>query len=97
VKVRFVPRAARDLADIADYIAARNPRAAGNVRDAIIDAVKTVAAFPRIGRRQNVENVRRFVTRKYSYIIYYTVDEAADELAILSIRHSARRREYDDA
>jgi toxin ParE1/3/4 len=37
------------------------------------------------------------VTRKYSYLVYYTVDEAAEEIVILNIRHPVRRREHEDA
>ncbi len=44
-----------------------------------------------------MEGVRKIVTRKYSYLVYYMVDEAADELVILSVKHSAREREHDDA
>jgi len=34
---------------------------------------------------------------KYPYIIYFTVDEAAEIVGIVTIRHAARRREYQDA
>ena len=45
---------------------------------------------------QSVENVRKSMTRKYAYLVYYRVDEEQDELVVLSIRHPARRREYED-
>jgi toxin ParE1/3/4 len=41
--------------------------------------------------------VRKLVTRKYAYLIYYTVDEAADEIVVLNVRHPARERDYEDA
>jgi toxin ParE1/3/4 len=37
------------------------------------------------------------VTPKYAYLIYYMVDEAADEIIILNIKHPAQKREHDDA
>lgn len=40
MKLRFTRRAARDLADIADYIRARNPTAALHVRAAIYDSLQ---------------------------------------------------------
>jgi len=43
------------------------------------------------------EGIRKFVTRKYPYLIYYTLDESTDELIILSIRHPAQAREHDGA
>jgi plasmid stabilization system protein ParE len=97
MRLRFTPRATQDLADIANYIRAHNPTAATHVRAAILESLQILAEFPRAGRRQAVENVRKLVTRKYRYFVYYTVDEAADEVVILTIRHPAREREHDDA
>jgi len=37
------------------------------------------------------------VTRKYPYLVYYRVDEAAEEVIILTIQHPAREREHEDA
>jgi toxin ParE1/3/4 len=65
MKLRFTPRAAQDIAAIADYIRA--------------------------------QGVRKLVTRKYPYLVYYTVDEAAEEIVILTIQHPAREREHEDA
>jgi len=96
MKLRFTPRATSDLIAIADYIRARNPAASLAVRDAIISSLQTLALFPEIGRRQTVEGVRKIVTRKYAYLVYYTVDHANEEIAILTIQHPARRREYSD-
>jgi hypothetical protein len=41
--------------------------------------------------------VRKLVTRNYRYFIYYTIDEVADEIVILSIQHPAQEREHSDA
>jgi toxin ParE1/3/4 len=53
--------------------------------------------FPNAGRLQKVERIRKFVTRKYVYLIYYIVDAAADEIVILNVKHPARERDYEDA
>ncbi len=97
MKLRFTPRATQDLAGIADYIRAHNPAAAQNVRAAILHSLQNLVLFPEVGRRQTVEGVRKIVTAKYRYLIYYTLDEAAEEIVILSIRHPARQREHEDA
>jgi addiction module RelE/StbE family toxin len=97
MKLRFTPRAIRDLRDIADYIRERNPNAALRVRAAILDSLQNLVLFPESGRRQKLENVRKFVTRKYSYLIYYSLDQTSDEIVILTIQHSARDREHEDA
>jgi toxin ParE1/3/4 len=86
-----------DIEEIADYIRARNPVAAQRVRAALYESLQNPILFPYFGRLQKVENVRKFVTRKYVYLVYYTVDEAAEEIVILNIKHAARRREHEDA
>jgi toxin ParE1/3/4 len=97
MKLRFTPRAAQDLADIADYIRARNPVAAQNVRAAILHSLQNLILFPHVGRPQTVEGVRKLVTRRYPYLVYYTIDEPGEEIVILAIQHPAREREHEDA
>jgi toxin ParE1/3/4 len=97
MKLRFTLRARLDLNEIGDRIRAENPRAALAVRDAILRSLQTLTSFPEIGRQQTVEGVRKLVTGRYGYLVYYTVDPAADAVVILSIRYPARRREYSDA
>jgi toxin ParE1/3/4 len=40
--------------------------------------------------------VRKIVTRRYPYIVYYSLDEAAQEIVVHTIQHPAREREYSD-
>ena len=96
MRLRFTPRATRDLAKIAEYLRTRNPSAALAVRDAILRSLQNLTLFPAIGRPQNVEGVRKLVTPKYRYLVYYMIDEGAKEIVILTIQHPARRREYRD-
>ena len=96
MKLRFTPRATRDLAEIAEYLRTRNPAAALAVRAAILRSLQNLTLFRAIGRRQNVEGVRKLVTPKYRYLVYYTIDEGGEEIVILTIQHPARHREYRD-
>jgi toxin ParE1/3/4 len=96
VKLRFTPRATRDLSEIAEHLRTHNPAAALAVRDAILRSLQNLSLFPAIGRSQNVEGVRKLVTPKYRYLVYYMIDEGADEVVILTIQHPARDREYRD-
>lgn len=96
MKLRFSPRSTSDLAEIADYIGERNPEAALKVRDAILGSLGRLAEFPKSGRQQSVEGVRKIVTRQYPYLVYYTIDERAAEVVVLSIQHPAMDREYED-
>jgi toxin ParE1/3/4 len=41
--------------------------------------------------------VRKLVTRKYSYLVYSTVDQVNEEVVVITIQHPAREREYEDA
>ena len=94
MKLRFTQRASRDLAAIGDYIGDNNPRAAGRVRAAILQTLQLLVRYPQIGRAQTVEGVRKIVTRRYSYIIYYSVDANAQEVVVIAVQHPARAREY---
>ncbi len=97
MKLRFARRATADIAEIADYLRAHDPAAAKRVRAALYSSLQTLLLFPRIGRRQTVEGVRKLVTRRYRYLVYYTIDDTADEIVILAVKHSAQRREHSDA
>lgn len=97
MKLRFTPRATQDLVVIADYIRERSPNAALRVRSAILESLQNLATFPQLGRQQQVEGVRKVVTRRYPYLVYYTIDDSADEIVILAIQHPAQEREHSDA
>ncbi len=96
MKLRFTPRAIENIAEVADYLRARNPEAAVRVRAAIYDTLQSLLLFPRVGRRQSTEGVRKIVTPRYSYLIYYTVDDGAEEIVILNVKHAARERDHTD-
>ena len=97
MKLRFTPRAIANIVEIADYIHAHNPAAAERVRGAIYQSLQNLILFPRVGRRQSTEGVRKIVTRKYGYLVYYTVDEMAGEVIIVNVKHPAQRRDHTDA
>jgi toxin ParE1/3/4 len=97
MKLRFTPRALANIVEIADYIHEHSPAAAQRVRAAIYESLQNLISFPHVGRRQKAEGVRRFVTRKYGYLVYYTVDDVAEEIVILNVKHPAQRREHEDA
>ena len=43
-----------------------------------------------------LKNIRKLVTRKYSYLVYDRIDAANDEAIMITIQHPARSRPYDD-
>jgi toxin ParE1/3/4 len=96
MKLRFTSRSIQDLAEISDYIRARNPAASLRVRAAILETLSILLDFPNAGRPQTVEGVRKIMTRRYPYIIYYSVDTDDKAIVVLSLRHAAQRREFSD-
>jgi plasmid stabilization system protein ParE len=96
MKLRFAPRAVRDLEAIGDYIRSKNPVAAVKVRAAILATLQMLVQFPHAGRAQSTEGVRKIVARRYPYIVYYSVDAAAQEIVVIAINHPAREREFSD-
>jgi addiction module RelE/StbE family toxin len=97
MKITYTPRATADLVEIADYLKGRSPQGAARVRAAILETLQNLVQFPRLGRLQTVDTVRKIGVRKYPYLIFYTVDDDADEIVVLTVQHGAREREYSDA
>lgn len=90
MKLRFTPRAVQDIVEIADYIRQHNPEAAERVRASILDALQTLVRFSRLGRAQALEGVRKLVTRRYAYVVYYAVSDREEEIVIPTVRHPAQ-------
>lgn len=96
MRLRFTPQATQDPAAIGDYIRSKNAKASVRVRAAILETLQMLVRFPRAGRAQTVDGVRKIVTRRYSYIVYYSVDDGTQEIVIISIQHPSRERAYRD-
>ena len=96
MKLRFTPRALENLEVISEYLRSKNPAGSRHVRAAIYDSLQSLILFARLGRLQKAEGVRKIVTRKYAYLIYYTIDADAEEIIVLNIKHPAQKREHSD-
>jgi plasmid stabilization system protein ParE len=97
MRLRFTPLAVQDIAGIGNYLRARNPAAAQHVRAAIFGCLRNLILFPRAGHRQTTPGVRKIVTKKYAYVIYYTIHEIAEEIVILNVKHPAQESKHEDA
>ncbi|WP_298967529.1 type II toxin-antitoxin system RelE/ParE family toxin [uncultured Methylobacterium sp.] len=84
-------RAIRRLREISTYIQAHHPGAADDVRQAIRSAFTLIAHYPDVGRRVR-PRIRRFVVPRLPYLVYYTVDEGAGTVTIITVRHAAQSR-----
>jgi len=97
VRLRLTPQAEIDLAGIAEYVQVHSPSGASHVRDDILKVLATLTSFPNSGRIQTIAGIRKAVTARYRYLVFYTVDEDAEEVAILTIQHPAKKRQFANA
>jgi len=83
------PEAARDITEIWEYIAKGNPRAAGRVREEILDSIRKLVPFPHQGHKRPDLTSRplRFQT-VHNYIIAYAPDEKP--LLVIAVLHGSR-------
>jgi toxin ParE1/3/4 len=89
VKVRYTRRALRQLAEILDYIEARSPQDADNVKRRLQAVVDLLADHPNSGRLTRKDGIRRTVARPYPYVIFYRPDTTG--IVVHAIRHAARK------
>jgi toxin ParE1/3/4 len=89
MRVRYSPRALRDLSDIAGYILLRSPPGARAVEARIKATIALIAEYPGCGRVVvQRPDVCVLPIGRYPYLIFYTI--ADDDAVILHIRHAAR-------
>jgi toxin ParE1/3/4 len=91
-KVRYTPRALGDLDGIFEYITAQNPRAARAVKSRIIERIQSLARFPASGPETATPGLRMLTVGRYPYLVFYEIDEAGKEVAVVHIRHASRER-----
>ena len=97
MRLRFTPRATKDITNIAEYSRQHSPAAATRVRASIYRGLQHLLIFPLLGSEQRRTGARKLVTPRYGYLIYYLVDHLADEIVIISVKHPAQSREEEDA
>lgn len=83
------PETYTDLQEIADYIAAESPDAAGRVINKIFDAIEMLAPFPHQGyRRPDLTSRPLRFWRVHNYLIAYAPDE--HPLWVVAVMHGHR-------
>jgi toxin ParE1/3/4 len=83
------PGAARDITEIWEFIADDNLRAAGRVREDILDAIRRLVPFPNQGHVRNDLSARplRFQSIR-DYLIAYAPDQ--NPLVVIAVLHGRR-------
>lgn len=94
MKVRYRPTALTQLDTIFTYIEAHNPQAADRVVREIMRSIDRLANFPYMARVSEVPGVRELPIVRYPYIVFYAVDEVAQEVHILRVRHTSQDPEH---
>jgi len=90
VKVRYRPTALAQIDAIFNYIASHSPAAADKVVRTIKKSIERLADFPYSARPSKVPGIRELPIVRYPYIVFYAVDEHAQEVHILRVRHTSQ-------
>jgi toxin ParE1/3/4 len=77
------------MTEVLDYIEARSPSGAENVKRRLQGIIDLLADHPNGGRTINKGNLRRFVVTPYPCVIFYRA--GATGIVIHGVRHAARR------
>lgn len=88
LKVRWVSAANRDRAEIIDFIAAENPRAALLMDARFGEAAAQLADFPMLGRVGKIPGTRELFPHESYRLVYEVMDET---VWILALVHCARQ------
>ncbi len=95
MKLVLSRRAVRRLTEIADYLADTNPAAAVDAQTTIRASLDLLTRYPYAGRvigDERAATTRVLAVPRRPYLIYYQVNERAERVTVITIRHSAQRR-----
>jgi len=89
VKLRWTRPALRDLAEISEYIARHDPKAASRTVLRVREACRRLTAMPESGRPGRVPETRELVVSGTAFVVPYRIRDGEAEL--LAVLHGARR------
>jgi plasmid stabilization system protein ParE len=90
MKVRWSQTALAQLDDVFLYIYERNRSAALSVTKRVEELAALLGEFPFLGHLTDEAEVRMLPVVRYPFVIFYTIDDAAGEVVILHVRHTAQ-------
>jgi len=88
VRVIWTPEAQQDRAEVWDYIATDNPRAAARMDELFGDAAFRLADHPMLGRQGKIPGTRELLPHESYRLVYEIYDES---VWILALVHTARQ------
>ena len=89
MKIRWTPKASKQLEAIYSYVADDNLQAAETLIEQLYAAIKILELYPEAGRPGRIEGTRELVVPNSSYIVFYRIRR--DRVHILAIIHAARK------
>ena len=69
MRVRYTPRARRDLRNVLHYLDQRSPRGALNVERVLQSTLRLIEQFPESGRLAGEQGVRVLPVGRYPYLV----------------------------
>ena len=91
MKIRYTATASREFGQAVDYLLQHAPHVASAFADSVEYALAELVANPLSAQETEHQGVRRKYIRRFRYALFYSINQDADELLILNIRHAARR------
>lgn len=88
MRVIWTPEALQDRADVWDYIAVDNPRAAVRMDELFSDVAARLIDHPKLGRPGKIQGIRELVPHE-SYRLVYEV--SGESVWMLALVHTARQ------
>jgi toxin ParE1/3/4 len=92
MRIRWSETALSELDGIFSYIQ-QNDRSAAI---AVVERIEALAAlleeFPLVGHLTDEAGVRVLAVVRYPFLIFYAIDDAAGEIVILHVLHTAQQR-----
>jgi toxin ParE1/3/4 len=92
MKVRWSETALAEIEDIFAYICQHNRSGAVAVVERIEGLTTLLEEFPLVGHLTDEPGVRMLSVVRYPFAIFYAIDDAAGEIVILHVRHTAQER-----
>jgi toxin ParE1/3/4 len=92
MRVRWSATALAEIEDIFSYIFAHHRSAASAVVERIEGLALLLGEFPQVGHLTDEADVRVLSVVRYPFLIFYTINNDADEVVILHVRHTAQER-----
>jgi toxin ParE1/3/4 len=91
----FHPDALLEYADATDYyLCAVSPTIAERFVAAVESAVRSIVADPSRWRIVEEPGIRRFVVRRFPYVIYYRWDAGGEFVTVFAVMHCSREPGY---